>query len=210
MQRIKLQNSENRRLEEWENTQTDLFGIHLKALKLQQSQETGSVFINEIKNIIITVLAATTVINGQMSLGAMLAIQYIIGQLNSPVDQLMAFIYSLQDVKISLERINEVNCGHNEESKGSQLKSFDIDKGISLKNVCFRYNPDSLKPTIDSISLEIPEGKTTAIVGASGSGKTTLIKLMLGYYPMDSGIITISGKNINDYNLNGGGNNAAW
>ena len=203
MQRIKLQNSENRRLEEWENTQTDLFGIHLKALKLQQSQETGSVFI-------ITVLAATTVINGQMSLGAMLAIQYIIGQLNSPVDQLMAFIYSLQDVKISLERINEVNCGHNEESKGSQLKSFDIDKGISLKNVCFRYNPDSLKPTIDSISLEIPEGKTTAIVGASGSGKTTLIKLMLGYYPMDSGIITISGKNINDYNLNGGGNNAAW
>lgn len=201
MQEIKLQNCENRRLEEWENTQTNLFGILLKALQLQQSQETGSVFINEIKNIIITVLAATTVINGQMSLGAMLAIQYIIGQLNSPVNQLMAFIYSLQDVKISLERINEVHCGKDEESDGHQLKTFGQDKGISLKNVCFRYNPDSLKPTIDSISLEIPEGKTTAIVGASGSGKTTLIKLMLGYYPLDSGNITISGKNINDYNL---------
>lgn len=108
MQEIKLQDCEQRRRWEWEDTQADLFTVQMKSLKLQQTQEAGSIFLNEVKNIIITVLAATAVINGQMTLGAMLAIQYIIGQLNSPVEQLMSFIYSLQDVKISLERINEI------------------------------------------------------------------------------------------------------
>ena len=115
MQEIKLQDCEQRRRWEWEDVQADLFGVQMKSLKLQQTQEAGSIFINEVKNIVITVVAATAVIHGQMTLGMMLAVQYIIGQLNSPVEQLMSFLYSLQDVKISLERINEIHKMKNEE-----------------------------------------------------------------------------------------------
>lgn len=201
MQEIKLQDCEQRQRWEWEDTQADLFSIQMKSLKLQQTQEAGSIFINEVKNITITVLAATAVINGQMSLGAMLAVQYIIGQLNSPVEQLMQFIYSLQDVKISLERINEIHEGKNEETKGNQATRFESDKSIMIDNVDFKYDSHALKNTLENISFAIPEGKVTAIVGASGSGKTTLIKLMLGYYPVMSGEIFISGQNINKYNL---------
>lgn len=116
MQEIKLQDCEKRRRWEWEDTQADLFNVQMKSLKLQQTQEAGSVFINEVKNIFITVLAATAVIDGQITIGTMLAIQYIVGQLNSPVENLMAFVYYLQDVKISLERINEIHQAKNEES----------------------------------------------------------------------------------------------
>lgn len=201
MQEIKLQDCEQRRRWEWEDTQADLFSVQMKSLKLQQAQEAGSIFINELKNILITVLAATAVINGQITLGAMLAIQYIVGQLNSPVEQLMSFIYSLQDVKISLERINEIHQAKNEESRDNQLTSFAGDKGILINNIDFKYDPHALKKTLEGISFDIPSGKVTAIVGASGSGKTTLIKLMLGYYKVMSGSIEISGRNINDYNL---------
>lgn len=201
MQEIKLQDCERRRRWEWEDIQADLFTVQMKSLKLQQMQEAGSIFINEVKNILITVLAATAVINGQMTLGAMLAVQYIVGQLNSPVAQFMAFIYSLQDVKISLERINEIHEGKNEETKDNQVTQFDTRKSIGIKNICFKYDPHALKKTIEGISFDIPEGKVTAIVGASGSGKTTLIKLMLGYYPVLSGSILIAGRNINEYNL---------
>ena len=200
MQEIKLQDCEQRRRWDWENTQTDLFSVQLKALKLQQSQEAGCIFINEVKNIIITVLAATAVINGNMTLGSMLAVQYIIGQLNSPVDQLMSFIYSLQDVKISLERINEIHNHDNEENK-SGIYSFKGSKSLCFNNIGFRYDPHAIKKTLDNINFEIPAGKITAIVGASGSGKTTLIKLLLGYYPVESGSISIAGQNINEYNL---------
>ena len=201
MQEIKLQDCEQRRRWEWEDTQADLFRIQMKSLKLQQTQEAGSIFINEVKNILITVFAATAVIDGEISLGAMLAIQYIVGQLNSPVEQLMSFIYSLQDVKISLERINEIHEGRNEESKENQAKSFDAEKSIKIDNVDFKYDPHALKKTLDGVSFDIPEGKVTAIVGSSGSGKTTLIKLMLGYYLVMAGSITIAGRNINGYNL---------
>ena len=201
MQEIKLQDCERRRRWEWEDTQADLFGVQMKSLKLQQTQEAGSIFINEIKNIIITVLAATAVINGQMTLGAMLAVQYIIGQLNSPVEQFMSFIYSLQDVKISLERINEIHEGKNEEATENQCKTFASEKSIVIDNIDFKYDPHALKKTLDGISFNIPEGKVTAIVGASGSGKTTLIKLMLGYYKVLSGKISIAGRDINEYNL---------
>lgn len=201
IQEIKLQDCECRRRWEWEDTQADLFNVQMKVLKLQQTQEAGSIFINEVKNIIITVVAATAVINGQLSLGAMLAVQYIIGQLNSPVEQMMQFIYSLQDVKISLERINEIHEGKNEESNENQATSFISGKSIYIDNIDFKYDPHSLKKTLEEISFSIPEGKVTAIVGASGSGKTTLIKLMLGYYPVMSGTIFISGRNINQYNL---------
>lgn len=201
MQEIKLQDCEQRRRWEWEDTQADLFAVQMKSLKLQQTQEAGSIFINEVKNIIITVLAATAVINGQMTLGAMLAVQYIIGQLNSPVEQFMSFIYSLQDVKISLERINEIHEGKNEETAENQAKSFGSEKAISLDSIDFKYDPHALKKTLEGISFSIPEGKVTAIVGASGSGKTTLIKLMLGYYKVMSGKISISNRNLNEYDL---------
>lgn len=201
MQEIKLQDCEQRRRWEWEDIQTDLFKVQMKSLKLQQTQEAGSIFINEVKNILITVFAATAVINGQITLGAMLAIQYIVGQLNSPVEQFMSFIYSLQDVKISLERINEIHEGKNEESKENQATVFDSEKSIRIENVDFKYNPHALRNTLEGASFNIPEGKVTAIVGASGSGKTTLIKLMLGYYSVMSGSIFIAGRNINEYNL---------
>lgn len=201
MQEIKLQDCEQRRRWEWEDTQADLFKIQMKSLKLQQTQEGGSIFINEVKNILITVFAATAVINGQISLGAMLAIQYIVGQLNSPVEQFMSFIYSLQDVKISLERINEIHEGKNEESKENQAKTFDSEKSIKIENIDFKYDPHALKNTLEGISFDIQEGKVTAIVGASGSGKTTLIKLMLGYYRVMAGSISIARRNINEYNL---------
>lgn len=201
MQEIKLQDCEQRRRWEWEDTQADLFNIQMKSLKLQQTQEAGCIFINEVKNIIITIFAATAVINGQMTLGAMLAVQYIIGQLNSPVEQFMSFIYSLQDVKISLERINEIHEEKNEESKEDQITHFDVEKSINIENIDFKYNPHALKKTLEGVSFDIPAGKVTAIVGSSGSGKTTIIKLMLGYYPVMSGKISIAGRNINEYNL---------
>lgn len=202
MQEIKLQDCEQRHRWEWENVQADLFVVQMKSLKLQQAQEAGSVFINELKNIFITILAATAVINGQMTLGMMLAVQYIIGQLNSPVEQLMSFIYSLQDVKISLDRINEIHLSKNEENKDNQVSVFEKeDKSIAIENIDFKYDPHALKKTLEEVSFTIPVGKVTAIVGASGSGKTTLIKLILGYYPVLCGQISIAGNNINNYNL---------
>ena len=202
MQEIKLQDCERRRRWEWEDVQADLFNVQMKSLKLQQTQEAGSIFINEVKNIIITVFAATSVINGDMTLGGMLAVQYVIGQLNSPVEQLMAFVYSLQDVKISLERINEIHEGRNEESAPSAYVSFDNQKKtIEVEAVDFKYDPHALENTISGVSIKIPHGKVTAIVGTSGSGKTTLIKLMLGYYGVSGGRINIAGRNISSYNL---------
>ncbi len=201
MQEIKLQDCERRRRWEWEDTQADLFAVRMKSLRLQQTQEAGSIFINEVKNIIITVLAATAVIGGRMTLGAMLAVQYIIGQLNSPVAQFMSFIYSLQDVRISLERINEIHCGRNEEPDSGLATDFREGRSIDIDSIDFKYDPHALKKTIEGVSFRIPEGKVTAIVGASGSGKTTLIKLMLGYYPVMSGSISIAGRDINEHSL---------
>ena len=201
MQEIKLQDCEQRRRWEWEDVQADLFGVQMKSLKLQQTQEAGSIFINELKNIVITVVAATAVIHGQLTLGMMLAVQYIIGQLNSPVEQLMSFFYSVQDVKISLERINEIHRMDDENGKqGLETSVKEEDKGIDLEDVNFKYDPHALKTIIDNVSLTIPKGKVTAIVGASGSGKTTLIKLMLGYYPVLGGQINIGGTDVNTLN----------
>ena len=201
MQEIKLQDCEQRRRWEWEDVQADLFNVQMKSLKLQQTQEAGSIFINELKNIVITVVAATAVIHGQLTLGMMLAVQYIIGQLNSPVEQLMSFFYSVQDVRISLERINEIHRMDDENGKqGLETSVTDETKGIDMENINFKYDPHALKTIIDNVSLTIPKGKVTAIVGASGSGKTTLIKLMLGYYPVLGGQITIGGTDVNTLN----------
>ena len=201
IQESKLQDCEQRRRWEWEDTQAELFGVQMKSLKLQQTQEAGSIFINEVKNIIITVVAATAVIHGQMTLGMMLAVQYIIGQLNSPVEQLMNFFYSLQDVKISLERINEIHQMDDENGKEGLLTSIeDKNEGIDIKNIMFKYDPHALRKTIDNVNIHIPQGKVTAIVGASGSGKTTLIRLILGYYPVLEGTINIGNTDINKLN----------
>ena len=201
MQEIKLQDCEQRRRWEWEDVQADLFGVQMRSLKLRQTQEAGSIFINELKNIVITVVAATAVIHGQLTLGMMLAVQYIIGQLNSPVEQLMSFFYSVQDVKISLERINEIHRMDDENGKqGLETAVKEENEGIDLENVNFKYDPHALKTIIDDVSLTIPKGKVTAIVGASGSGKTTLIKLMLGYYPVLGGQINIGGTDVNTLN----------
>jgi hypothetical protein len=202
IQEIKLQGCERRRRWEWEDNQADLFTVQMSSMKLQQSQEAGSIFINEVKNMTITVLAATSVIHGYMSLGEMLAVQYIIGQLNSPIEQLMSFVNAFQDVKLSLERINEIHRVKEEETNSEQLVEFqDSEKSIYIKHVDFKYNHHSRKNTIEDITLCIPQGKVTAIVGASGCGKTTLLKLLLGFYPVTKGEISIAGHNLNEYNV---------
>lgn len=199
MPEIKLQNCEKRRRYEWEDTQADLFGTRVRALKLQQIQETGAILINEIKNILITVLSATAVIEGEITLGMMLAIQYIVGQLNSPIEQLMSFVYSCQDMRISLERINEVHRGKNEEFFAGTRTRLAETGDIVFDHVSFKYDLDSPEYTLNDICMSVPKGKITAVVGASGSGKSTLLKLILGYYPPLSGTIDIAGVDIREY-----------
>ncbi len=147
-------------------------------------------------------MAATSVINGQLTLGMMLAIQYIIGQLNSPVEQLINFIYKWQDVNISINRMSEIHSERNEENESRTITSFrNSDKTIRLKNVCFKYDKSGRNYTLKNINLVIPYGKVTAIVGESGSGKTTLIKLLLGYYQLDKGEIQVGSENLDKFNL---------
>lgn len=202
MQEIKLQRCEQRRRWEWEDVQADLFDTNLQTLNLQQKQQAGSLLINELKNVLITVMAATSVINGQLTLGMMLAIQYIIGQLNSPVEQLINFIYKWQDVNISINRMSEIHSEQNEENENRTITSFgDSDKTICLKNICFKYDKARASYTLKNINLTIPQGKVTAIVGESGSGKTTLIKLLLGYYQPDEGEIRVGSENLDKFNL---------
>lgn len=205
MQEIKLQGCEQRKRWEWEGVQADLFKVNLQALNLQQVQQAGSITINEVKNILITVLAATSVIQGNMTLGMMLAVQYIIGQLNSPVEQLIHFVYSWQDVSISLDRMNEIHTETNEENAERTRSSYTEEStdghSLAIKDLSFKYNIYSSKNILSDINLLIPNGKVTAIVGASGSGKTTLIKLLLGFYEPLSGSIQIGSANLSECNL---------
>jgi len=205
MQEIKLQGCEQRKRWEWEDVQADLFKVNLQSLNLQQVQQAGSITINEVKNILITVLAATAVIHGNMTLGMMLAVQYIIGQLNSPVEQLIQFIYSWQDVSISLDRMNEIHTETNEENVERTRTAY-TDKtteghSLTIKDLSFKYDIYCPKDILSDINLSIPNGKVTAIVGASGSGKTTLVKLLLGFYEPLNGNIEIGNANLNEYNL---------
>ena len=200
MQEIKLQGCEQRKRWQWEDAQADLFDVNMKALSLQQNQEAGSICINELKNILTTVLAATAVIQGEMTLGMMLAVQYIIGQLNSPVEQLVGFVYQWQDVSIALERMNEVHTRKNEENETRTLIGA-ANGDICIDNLCFKYDGALPKYVLDGVSMRIPQGKVTAIVGASGSGKTTLLKLLLGYYPPVEGKITVGGEDLEKFNL---------
>ena len=205
MQEVKLQGCELRKRWEWEDVQANLFKVNLQTLNLQQIQQAGSITINEVKNILITVLAATSVIQGNMTLGMMLAVQYIIGQLNSPVEQLIQFIYSWQDVSISLDRMNEIHTETNEENTERSRSSYtdDMAQGhtLEIKDLSFKYDIYSQRDILSNINLSIPNGKVTAIVGASGSGKTTLIKLLLGFYEPIQGTIQVGNSNLKEFNL---------
>lgn len=202
MQEIKLQNCERRRRWEWEDVQADLFQTNIASMKLQQSQEAGSILINEVKNIVITVVAATAVISGSLSLGMMLAVQYIIGQLNAPVEQFVQFVYSWQDVQISLERMSEIRLREEEETEDRRIAGYTgSPRDIMLTHVTFQYEGIHSPKVLDDVCLCIPAGKITAIVGTSGSGKTTLIKLLLGYYKPVDGTITIGGNDLQQFSL---------
>lgn len=201
LQETKLQDCCQRRRWMWEDIQAGLFDLQLKSLKLQQMQEAGSVFLNEIKNILITVLSAHAVIEGTLSLGGMLAIQYIIGQLNSPVYQFVGFIQSLQDVKLSLERINEIKDKPDEDDSTKLMFNESIVQNITFSHLSFKYDKFSSSKTLDDISICFPSKKITAIVGESGSGKTTLLKLILGYYSYYEGNILIGGNELQQINL---------
>jgi len=192
MQEIKLNNAEHVRRWEWENLQASLFKLSFKNLSLNQYQQAGAFFINEGKNIIITFFVAKAVLDGQLTLGAMMAIQSIIGQLNSPVEQLINFVQQAQDAKISLERLNEIHQLEDEEpGDRSFVSQLPEDRSICFSDLSFTYAGAGNKPVLKNISLVIPEGKVTAIVGMSGSGKTTLLKLLLKFYEDYSGNIKI-------------------
>ena len=192
MQEIKLQNAEKQMRWDWERIQVKLFKISIKGLALSQYQNLGTIFINESKNLIISFLAAYSVITGDMTLGMMLAVQYIIGQLNSPITQFIGFIQSWQDAKISLERLGEIHNQPNEENIEEQkVAILPNDKTIKIQDVEFQYDKPHGEMVLKKVSLKIPEEKITAIVGTSGSGKTTLIKLMLGFYELNKGQILV-------------------
>ncbi|MCJ0743230.1 peptidase domain-containing ABC transporter [Pedobacter sp. CYS-01] len=192
MQEIKLNNCERQKRWEWEHLQAGLFRFSVKSLSLGQIQQAGAFFINEGKNILITFLVAKSVIDGQLTLGGMMAIQYIVGQVNSPIEQLLGFIQQLQDAKISLERLNEIHELEDEEPVGRNfLHELPSQKGIYLNNLHFTYPGAGNEPVLKGIDLNIAEGKTTAIVGMSGSGKTTILKLLLRFYLPQKGDIKI-------------------
>lgn len=196
MQEIKLNNSERQKRWEWENIQAKLFKVSIKGLSLSQCQQSGAFFINETKNILISFLSARAVIQGDMTLGMMMAVQTIVGQLNSPIGQIIGFIQSAQDARISLERLGEI---HNKEDEtqgdGGRIDLLPQEKSIEINALTFHYDPLQ-EAVLKDLSLSIPEGKVTAIVGMSGSGKTTLVKLLLGFYPPNSGTIRIGGVNL--------------
>ena len=200
MQEIKLHNAEKQKRWEWERVQASLFKVNVKQLALDQRQLAGSSFINEFKNILISFIAAKAVIDTSMTLGSMLAIQYIIGQLNAPLIQLVDFIKATQDAKISLERLGEIHEQDNEEdSEATKVDILPDNKDIKLENVSFRYGAPTSPLVLKNINLLLPEGKVTAIVGASGSGKTTLLKLLLKFYPPSSGKIKMGEIDINNF-----------
>lgn len=197
MQEIKLNNCEKQKRWEWERLQARLFKYKVSNLSLNQYQQAGAFFINEGKNIGITFISAIAVVNGQLTLGAMMAIQYIIGQLNGPVEQLIDFVRSAQDAHLSLERLNEIHRQEDEEPNEKQfIYTLPENKNITINNVSFSYPGAGNEAVLEHINMEIPEGKTTAIVGMSGSGKTTLLKLLLKFYAVDDGKIQLGNMNL--------------
>ena len=203
MQDIKLNNCEKQKRWEWERIQARLFNISIKGLVLGQTQEVGGLFIDQAKNVFISFLAASAVIEGEMTLGMMMALQYIIGQLNAPISQFIGFVQDAQDAKISLERLSEIHEKDDEESSDKEyIREIPINADIQFKNVIFQYNGPHSAKVLDNVNLIIPANKVTAIVGASGSGKTTMLKMILGFYEPIGGAILLGGNKISQYSSN--------
>ena len=201
MQEIKLNACEQRKRWEWEHIQRNIYRLSMKSLKLSQYQQSGGLFLNQAKNLIITAFVATLVIKGKITLGMMISIQYIVGTLNSPVDQLINFIRQFQDAQLSLDRLRDV---YEKPDEDNELKKHisDMNCGdIVLDAISFRYDKIDSRPNINDVSLRIPQGKTTAIVGLSGSGKTTLLKLILGFYHPDKGTIYVGSERLDNINM---------
>lgn len=200
MQEIKLNGCEKQKRWEWERIQIKLFKVSLRSMMLNQNQQLGATLINQAKDIFISFLSAKAVITGQMTLGMMMAVQYIIGQLNAPIQQFIGFTQAAQDARISLERLGEIHDREDEE-KPEDDKIIDIppDKDIEIKNLFFQYEGPNSETVLNNISLVIPAKKITAIVGISGSGKTTLIKLLLGFYNPIKGEILLGGTQLSRF-----------
>jgi ATP-binding cassette subfamily B protein len=197
MQEIKLHNAERNKRWSWEVLQVRLFKIHIKSLRLEQIQSNGANIINELKNILISFYSAKLVIDGSLTLGMMLSVSYIIGQLNAPISQFLSFIYSYQDAKISIERLSEIHNKEDEEPEGAELiHHLPENHSISLEKVDFRYQ-GMQDNVITDLDLIIPANKITAIVGSSGSGKTTLMKMLLRFYEPTTGEILLDKTNLN-------------
>ncbi len=203
MQEIKLNNCETEKRWQWERIQVKLFKISIKSLALGQYQQVGSVFFNQTTNIFISFLAARAVVTGEMTLGMMTALTYIVGQLTAPIEQFIEFARSFQDAKISLERLGEIHQQEDEDENMSlKLTTLPPDRTIRIENLSFSYDGADRDCVLENINLIIPQNKVTAIVGASGSGKTTLIKLLLGFYTPNKGGIQIGDipfRNINHH-----------
>ena len=192
MQEIKLNNCEKQKRWEWERIQARLFRVSIQALTLSQTQQVGGLFIDQAKNVMVSFLAAKAVIEGDMTLGMMMAMQYILGQLNAPISQFIGFIQEAQDAKISLERLGEIHDMEDEEPIDTPgLRDIPGQADLVLDKVSFQYDGPMAPKVLDNIELTIPARKVTAIVGTSGSGKTTLLKLLLGFYPPASGSIRL-------------------
>ncbi|MFN9500090.1 MAG: peptidase domain-containing ABC transporter, partial [Chryseotalea sp.] len=198
---IKINNAATRKLWDWEQTQIKIYKLSNQSMKLQQYQDAGSMFLNEIKNIVITIMTALAVIKGDMSLGMMLSVQYIIGQLNSPINEFILFTREWQDARLSFSRVNEIHLLENEENdkevESNLSKDFFHNGSIEFRNVSFWYGGPSSHQVLKNLSFTIPIGKVTAIVGSSGSGKTTILKLLLKFYPANEGRILVNGQDLN-------------
>jgi len=201
MQEIKLNNCEKQKRWEWERIQANLFRVNVQSLSLRQYQQLGGLFFNETKNILITIMAAYAVVQGQMTLGMMLSVQYILGQLNSPIEQMITFIHSAQDAKISLERLGEIHNKEDEENlEEDRLIELPVKNDLLIKKVSFQYEGPHSPKVLDNVTIRIPAKKITAIVGTSGSGKTTLIKMLLGFYEPVDGEIRVGDNSLSNFN----------
>ncbi|MGL4493165.1 MAG: peptidase domain-containing ABC transporter, partial [Tannerellaceae bacterium] len=201
MQEIKLNNCEKQKRWQWERIQVKLFRISVKGLVINQVQQAGSVFFNQTTNILISFMAATAVVKGEMTLGMMMSVSYIIGQLSGPIEQFISFTRSFQDAQISLERLNEVHNKDDEEEDIAGKQSYLPEKrDLTFDNVCFSYDGADRDYVLKNVSLKIPDKKVTAIVGASGSGKTTMLKLLLGFYEPNKGSIKVGESPLNMLN----------
>jgi ATP-binding cassette subfamily B protein len=201
MQEIKLNNCETEKRWQWERIQVRLFKISIKGLALEQYQQLGSVFFNQTTNILISFLAAKAVVSGDMTLGMMMSLTYIVGQLTSPIEQFIGFARAFQDAKISLERLGEIHNKEDEEQTLSlKVTSLPSKRTLFIENLRFSYDGADRDYVLDDINLSIPEEKVTAVVGASGSGKTTLIKLLLGFYPPNHGTVKVGDMPLQNIN----------